>query len=221
MMENNIGASGLYTAILLLLIASALPVVSGCAAGAATGALGNAGTAVNNGLTLASSTAQTVSSPSVFQRLSTSTKVPFISPAALYDDSPVLEADVVWDQCKFHTPDPVFFVPAPDQKLYFAGRLGPNRNFQSMVYKNILAFGFGTGTVQLNTWPLQLASLAQMPQLYLDHRLTLPSTAKLPKDEQREMVETYMEQAQRIQAVVSRLERNYVPRRVCPPYHQH
>src|SRR5262249_46210255 len=139
-----------------LFSAVALCTTSGCFAAAAPGA-------AQGGEALASGASEAVPTPSTFQYLTRSTKVLFLSPAALYDDSPMIESIVIQEQCHAKSPDPVFFVPRQDDShWHFAGRLDPGDDFRALEYRNWLMLGLAKGNVQFNTWPVELVSLADM-----------------------------------------------------------
>ncbi|MBF6569857.1 MAG: hypothetical protein IVW54_13385 [Candidatus Binataceae bacterium] len=161
-----------------------------------------------------------ISKPSMFDYTSRSTKIAFISPAALLNQNRFLEADViVREQCRFRTPDPLFFVPDEERspQWVFAGRLDRYGDFQALEYRSMLTLGLAKGTTQLNSWPVELVSLADMPQVFLEQRLELTAKSKLPPDDAKEMVENYMRQAQQIEEVVARLEKSYNPQIECLP----
>jgi hypothetical protein len=156
----------------------------------------------------------------MFDYTSRSTKIAFMSPAALLNQNPFLEANViVREQCRFRTPDPLFFVPneGSNPNWVFAGRLDQNNYFQALEYRSLFTLGLTKGTTQVNSWPIELVSLADMPHVFLEQRLELTAKSKLPPDDAREMVETYMQQAQQIEQVVARLEKSYNPHTECLP----
>jgi hypothetical protein len=190
---------------------AAILLLSGCAAlGLASGS-----NPVSTGGATAVSDA--VSNPSVFDYTTGSTKIAFLSPAALLADNPQMSAYVIREQCYFRTPDPLFFVPDADRQTTwkFAGRLNADRHFQALEYRSILTLGLTDGNSQLNTWPLELVSLADMPQVFLNERLGLPAQAKLSKDDQKELLQSYFQQSRQIQQVVTRLEAGYDPAAEC------
>lgn len=82
----------------------------------------------------------------------------------------------------------------------------------------MLTLGLSEGNVQLNTWPLELISLSDMPEAFLQQRLPLLAQAKLDAGDQKEMVEDNLRKAQQIRDVVERLQRQYDPAR-CVPHH--
>jgi hypothetical protein len=148
-----------------------------------------------------------------------STEVAFISPAALLTEHSRIEDSVRHAQCYFKTPDPVFFVPDEDKQTNwtFAGRLDSDRYLEALEYRSLLTLGLLDGNIQLNTWPVELVSLADMPQTYLEHRLPLIAEAKLSPNDSQELVQGYLADSQRIQSVVSRLEATYNPDLQCKP----
>jgi hypothetical protein len=191
--------------------AMALALCTGCAAPLAasggsasateTAARGGAGGAVSG----------TVRNPSIFDITARSTKIAFLSPAALLSNNPSITGHIIGEQCRFDTPDPLFFVPDEDKQIGWtlAGRLDDKPYFQTAEYRSILTLGLKSGPLQVNTWPLQLASLADMPHLFLDQRLEAVGRAELNPSDQRELVQEYMQQEHRIQNVVMNLMNSY------------
>jgi hypothetical protein len=179
---------------------------SGCAALASTAA--NSGTTVTS-----TATTDMISSPSSADYTADSTKIEFLAPAALLAENSWLEGGVIGAQCYFKTADPLFFVPADDQSTWrFAGRLNAENQFQALEYRNILTLGLGSGDVQLNSWPVQLVSLSDMPVVYLRQRMALLKDNKLPASDQQELAQEYVRQSSTISKVVTRLESDYNPR---------
>jgi hypothetical protein len=195
--------------------------LSGCAAPFLAGA----GTSSSSTTSSAASTgvSDVVTKPSIFDYTARSTRIPFMSPAALIADNPEMEAVIVRAQCKAGTPDPLFMVPDERQQPAwdFAGRLDQRRYFQALEYRSILTLGLVPGTVQLNTWPVELVSLSDMPQVFLEQRLAMFSNVKIPADDLREIVENDLEQQARIQKVVSRLESVFTTSADCTPFTTH
>jgi len=193
-------------------MAAALMAVSigcGCAALAGTAAT-STGTAVS------SAASDVVTSPSALDFVGHSTKVAFLSPAALLAHNSWTEGYVIGEQCYFKTPDPLFFVPNESQPTWdFAGRLDPSNHFEALEYKSLLTLGMGSGNVQLNSWPVRLVSLADMPSAYLSDRITLLNQTKLSAADQQELTQEYMQRSNDIAAVVQRLEADYSPSE-CP-----
>ena len=139
-----------------------------------------------------------------------------MSPAALLTEHSRIEESIIHEQCYFKTPDPLFFVAAGQQGTWsFAGRLDPDRHFRALEYRSILTLGLMDSNSQLNTWPLELVSLADMPQAFLAERLPTVAQAKLPSNDGEELVQNYLEQAQHIQGVVARLETRFNPAVEC------
>jgi len=194
----------------------AFTLCSGCAAplaansgssAAESAAAKGAGGAVSN----------TVSSPSIFDITARSTKIAFLSPAALLSDNSDIASQIVREQCRFDTPDPVFFVPDQSKQLgwTFAGRLDGKPYFQAAEYRSIFTLGLKSGPLQVNTWPLQLTSLADMPDLFLEQRLAAVGSAELNPSDQRELLQEYMQQEHRIQHVVTPLMNSYSHQSEC------
>jgi len=197
-----------------LLVTAAVCLCCGCAALlASSGSAPSAATATESG-----AASGAISNPSMFDYTAGSTKVEFLSPAAFLPDNQWIEARVVHAQCYFKTPDPVFFAPNWNATRWtYAGRLN-KQGFQSLEYKSVLTLGLGDDNVQLNTWPLQLVSLSDMPEAFLQQRLPLLAQAKLDAADQKEMAEDDFRKAQQIRDVVDRLQRQYDPER-CIPRH--
>lgn len=198
-----------YATVLTIACAAA---ISGCAAGAA--GLSSLGSN-NSSASPAASSAQTVQKASVTQYVARSTKIMFLSPQALLFNSPITRSFIVSEQCRFHTPDPVFMVPAYDQPWDFAGRLDKAPHLQALQFKSWLTLGLGGGSEQLNTWPVQLVALGQMPEAYVGGNLTALSKAKLPSGDETEAVQTVLARASKIEQIVSQLEYDYSPEIEC------
>jgi hypothetical protein len=176
------------------LASSALP---GSAAGSASGAAAN----------------DVVSNPSVLDITSSSTEVAYISPAALLTPQSGIENSIRHEQCYFKTPDPMFFVPDEGRKVNWtlAGKLDADRHFHTDEYRSLLTLGLVPGSEQVNSWPVELVSLADMPQVFLDQRLPILAQAKLPDLDAHQLAQQYVEQAQRIQQIVQHLEVSFDP----------
>jgi hypothetical protein len=143
-----------------------------------------------------------VSNPSIFDITARSTKIAFISPAAFLTSNSAIADEVVREQCRFKTPDPLFFVPDESKQINWTlvGRLGEDPYFQALEYRSIFTLGLKSGDVQLNTWPLQIASLADMPHLFLEHRLETLGEADLGPGNNRELTQEYFQQERRIES---------------------
>ncbi len=159
----------------------------------------------------------TVRNPSIFDVTARSTKIAFLSPAALLSDNPSIRSEIVREQCRFDTPDPVFFTPDESRQVSwaFAGRLDDQPYFQAAEYRSIFTLGLKSGPLQVNTWPLQLTSLADMPHLFLEQRLDAVGRAQLNSSDQRELVQEYLQQDHRIQHVVMYLIDSYNSQAQC------
>lgn len=161
-------------------------------------------------------TSNAVSNPSSLDYISHSTRVAFLSPAALLVHNSWTEGYVIGEQCYFKTPDPIFFVPEEDQPTWdFTGRLDAAHHFEALEYKSILTLGLGSGNVQLNSWPVKLVSLADMPSAYLSDRMALLDKTKLPAAAQQELAQEFLRRSNEIAHVVNRLESDYSPTE-CP-----
>jgi len=191
--------------------------LAGCAAlpflGGSTGGASNGGTGASaaNMSTVASS----VPNPSIFDYAGRDIKVPYVSPAALLDDSLTLEANILEQQCRFRTPDPLFLVPVSSSAMMFDGRLNEERTFQVLSYKTMLLLGLSPGSQQLTRWPVRLAALAEMPRLFLEERLNLAANAKLDLAQQQALAKEFIDDSKKIQATVERLEKTFNPLRQC------
>jgi hypothetical protein len=160
-----------------------------------------------------------VRNPSIFDITARSTKVAFLSPAALLSNNSAIQSEVVREQCRFDTPDPIFFVSDESKQVgwTFAGRIDNKPYFQAAEYRSLFTLGLKSGPLQVNTWPLQLTSLADMPHLFLEQRLDALGRAQLNPSDQRELVQEYMQQEHRIQYVVTYLMNSYNPQSECQP----
>lgn len=205
-----------------------LALCSGCAALFASGGDGSG----VSGHVPSGAVSSAVSNPSIFDITTRSTKIAFLSPAAFLTSNSAIAAEVVREQCRFQTPDPLFFVPDESKQINWTlvGRLGDDPYFQALEYRSIFTLGLVSGDVQLNTWPLQLASLADMPHLFLEQRLdTLGETDLGPGDNReltqeylqrergidRELTQEYLRQEHRIENVVMGLMNSYNPETEC------
>ncbi len=186
-----------------------------CGCGATS--LGAAGTASGGAAGLAS-LPTIIPNTSIFSFVGLSkTKVAFMGPSALLTDSWQPQEEIINEQCTFHTADPMFLAPTDvAQKGWaFAGRLNPDdHHFQANEYKSVLTLGL-YGSQQLNTWPVSLIMLSDFPRAYLEPRLAMVAGAKLDAATQKELVQQYLGNADRINNVVQRLERTYDQREEC------
>ena len=191
-------------------------VLTGCAApllGALTGGGGSTpppvATASAGGLTV------TVPPTSVLDEAEPSTKVGLISPAALLAENGQLDVTIIDEQCKFHTPDPPFLIPsdvAAQKGWVFTGRLDDEdhlREVQAMEYRSL--FGWGWPKQQLNSWPLAMTTLSDLPEAYLEQRLTMLANAKLDKPQQDNLAQSYIDDSKTMGETVARLEKSYNP----------
>lgn len=188
--------------------------LAGCAAPLLGALTGSSNSSPAPATATAGTVSVTIPPSSVFDEAEPSTKLALMSPAALLEESGQLDLAVVNEQCKFKSPDPPFLVPSEGaQKGWvFAGRLnddGVLREMQAMEYRSF--FGWGWPKQQLNSWPLGMTTLSEMPEAYLDERLTVLASAKLEKSQQDSMAQQYIEDSKRIRDRVSRLEKTYDP----------
>jgi hypothetical protein len=190
---------------------AAVGLCAGCAGPLA--ASGGSASTINSAAEAGASgtVSDSVSNPSLFDITVRSIKVAYLSPAALLSDNPTIANEIVREQCRFETPDPMFFVPDESKQTNwaFVGRLDQKPYFEAAEYRSILTLGLKSGTLQVNTWPLQLSSLADMPHLFLEQRLYAVGKAELNPADQRELVQEYMRQERRINNVVLGLMNSY------------
>ena len=202
-----------------LLVAISAVALAGCAApllGALTGS--PSGSSPAPATATAGAVSITIPPSSIFDEAEPSTKMALMSPAALLEENGQLDLAIMNEQCKFRSPDPPFLVPseAAQKGWIFAGRLnddGKLREMESMEYRSF--FGFGWPKQQLNSWPLGMTTLSEMPESYLDERLTVLTNAKLAKEEQDGLAQRYIDDSRKIQARVARLEKTYNPEVQC------
>jgi hypothetical protein len=191
--------------------------VTGCALLGMLGGASSSGPSSSSQGAAAGGTA--IPPPSIFDQVEKSTPVGLMAPAALLDDNPRLESDIVNAQCKFRTADPPFFVPkggSDNANWDFVGRLNDRvdgdhevREMDAMEYRSF--FGFGWPKQQLNTWPVDMVTLSEMPKIYLDQRLAMMSKVKLDAAQEKELASRYIDDSQKIQDTVRRLESTYNP----------
>ena len=168
--------------------------------------------------------AATESVPSIIDEVETSTRLAVFSPAALLDGSAWLDATVVDSQCRLHTPDPPFLVPTTiaNKSWTFNGRINEGKRSEGEVgdaealeYRSW--FGFGWPKQQLNTWPVSMATLSEMPKEYLDDRLTMLSdhSYQVNKAQTDALTKEYIDDSHKIQERVSILVSSFDPSK-CP-----
>ena len=167
-----------------------------------------------------------VVAPSIFDEMETSTKVAIFSPAALLEGNPRLEMTIVQSQCKFHTADPPFLVPTltANKGWTFNGRVnqgtvegGGDHEAEAMEWRSWL--GFGWPKQQINSWPLSMVTLSDMPRMYLDDRLEMLSqnNYKLNQRQQDALTQQFIEDSQKIHDVTHRLVSTFNPDTQCAP----
>jgi hypothetical protein len=207
----------------ILLPVLSLFVLGGCAA---LGALvpGSSGSSTTSAAAPAAGAA-TASVPSIIDEVETSTKLAMFSPAALIDSNAWLDATIVDSQCRFHTADPPFLVPTTtaNKNWTFNGRINEGKrsegdvgDAEALEYRSW--FGFGWPKQQLNTWPVSMATLSEMPKEYLDDRLTMLSdhTFQVNKAQTDLLTKDYIEDSHKIQDRVSILVSSFDLSK-CPP----
>jgi hypothetical protein len=193
--------------------------LAGCAA-PLVGAASGAGSAAASSAGMAATSLGTNLTPApIFDEVEGSTKVGLVGPAAFLNENGELDATIIIEQCRFHTPDPPFLVPenASTQKGWvFAGRLNGDdkvREMQAMEYRSF--WGWGWPKQQTGTWPLGMTTLSEMPNAYLEQRLATIGGTKLEKAQQDSLAQRYISDSQKIEEVVGRLERTYNPEAQC------
>jgi hypothetical protein len=186
-------------------------VLAGCAA---LGALlpGSSSSSASTSAAAPASGAAVASVPSIVDEVESSTRLAVFSPSALLDSNPWLDATIVDSQCRFHTADPPFLVPttAANKTWNFNGRINEGKttdgtvgDAQALEYRSW--FGFGWPKQQLNTWPVSMATLSEMPKEYLDDRLTMLSdhTYQVNKVATDALTKEYIADSHKIQDRVS------------------
>ena len=187
------------------------------------GSSGSAGSETPAAATPATGTAA-VANPSVFDEIEVSTRLAVFSPDALLDGNGALDATVVNSQCRFRTADPPFLVPTTvaNKTWVFTGRLNERQkddtyfgDAQALEYRSW--FGFGWPKEQLNSWPLSMVTLSQMPQAYLEDRLPMLSDPILKdnKAQSEQLLKEYIDNSHQIQSRVEILVSSYDPGK-CP-----
>ena len=179
---------------------------------------GGSASANPNGVTLVASAA-TASVPSFMDELEPSTRLAVFFPAALLNQNMSLERTVQVSQCRFGTADPPFLVRNMnvDKTWTFNGRIeeAPSKNDEPASSAEALEyrswFGWGSPKQQLNTWPVALVSLSQMPEQYLQDRMTMLSDhqQQIDKTQLGELTRHYIENSRNIQARVQLLASSF------------
>ncbi len=207
-----------------LLPVFSLFVLGGCAAlGALMPTSGSSSSTAATAAAPAAGTA-TVSMPSITDEVEPSTKLAMFSPVALLDGNGALDATIVDSQCRFRSADPPFLVPTSvaNKTWVFTGRINEGKaddsyigDAQALEYRSW--FGFGWPKQQLNSWPVSMVTLSEMPQAYLDDRLPMLSDQVLKdnKEQSDMMLRDYFENARAIQTRVQILVSAYDPGK-CP-----
>jgi len=195
--------------------------LSGCAALAGLIPGGSSGSPTS---AVPAAGAATTSVPSIIDEVETSTKLAMFSPAALLDGSAVLDATRVDSQCRFRSADPPFLVPTTtaNKNWTFNGRVNEGksdhpvgRDAQVLEYRSW--FGFGWPKQQLNTWPVSMMTLSEMPKEYLDDRLAMLSdhTYQVNKTQTDALTKDYIDDSRKIQERVQILVSSFNPDK-CP-----
>jgi hypothetical protein len=206
----------------ILLPGLSLFVLGGCTALAGLFSGGSSG---SSSAAAPAAGAATASVPSIIDEVETSTKLAMFSPAALIDRNAWIDATIVDSQCRFHTADPPFLVPttAANKNWTFNGRINEGKDSdgtvgdaQALEYRSW--FGFGWPKQQLNTWPVSMATLSEMPKEYLDDRLTMLSdhSYQVNKAQTDALTKDYIEDSHKIQDRVSILVSSFDLSK-CPP----
>jgi hypothetical protein len=213
-----------FLTILLPLCCSFL--LAGCAALGGLFPSGGGGSA-SPGATAAAPVggAATASVPSFMDELEPSTRLAIFSPAALLDGNIALERTVLASQCRFRTADPPILVPTANANKTWAfnGRIEeaksksdePALDAEALEYRSW--FGLGSPKQQLNTWPLAMVTLSEMPEQYLEDRIAMLSDHQQQMDKAQMIALThhYIENSQNLQARVQLLVGSFDPSK-CP-----
>jgi hypothetical protein len=194
-------------------------ILCGCAApllSALTG--GSSASSSTTPVNAAASLSSNMTPPSMFDQVEESTRVALVNPTAFLNETGRLDLAVIHAQCKFHTPDPPFLVPSEiaQKGWVFNGRLndsGHFREMQALEYRSF--FGLGWPKQQINTWPVSMTTLSELPNWYLDQRMTMLAGAKLEKKEQDTLTRKYVSNSQKIEEAVARLMKTYNPEVQC------
>src|SRR5579871_2360169 len=208
-----------------VLVSASLFFLMGCAALAGLFSSGGGSASSNSNAVTPVASAATASVPSFMDELEPSTRLVVFSPAALLNQNMSLERTIQVSQCRFGTADPPFLVPNMnvDKNWTFNGRIEevhskgdePASSAEALEYRSW--FGLGSPKQQLNTWPVALVSLSQMPEQYLQDRITMLSDhqQQIDKTQVGELTRHYIENSRNIQARVELLVSSFDPNR-CP-----
>ena len=164
--------------------------------------------------------------PSIVDEMETSTKLAIFAPAALLDSNPRLEQTIIESQCKFHTADPPFLAPTltANKGWTFNGRVnqgkvedGGEQEAEALEWRSW--FGFGWPKQQINSWPLSMVTLSDMPRMYLDDRLQMlgQNNYKLNQRQQDALTQQFIADSQKIREVTHRLVSTFNPDTQCAP----
>jgi hypothetical protein len=203
-----------------LMMLASIFALSGCAAPLLMSLLGGSSSASPAATAAPATLVGNPTPPSIFDELERSTRVGLVGPAAFLSENVQLDVSVINEQCRFSTPDPPFLVPtdlAAQKGWVFLGRLNSEdqlRAMQTLAYRSF--FGWGWTKQQTNTWPLDMTTLSEMPNAYLEPRLAMIAGAKLDKAQQDQLAHEYIDDSQKIGEVVGRLQSGYNPLRQCP-----
>ncbi len=194
--------------------------VTGCAALAGLLPGGNSG---GSSAPAASAAAAPAPATSIFDEVELSSQLQVVAPSAFLGETGWLDQQIVAEQCKYGTPDPPFMVPTVDaQKGWsFIGRMnehkdGETQEMQALEYRSF--WGFGWPKQQLNSWPVSVVTLSQMPKAYMQQRMELINNSRLNQDQIDELGKEYIADAGTIGDRVKRLESTYNPDSECPSH---
>ena len=199
--------------------------ITGCAALAGLFSSGSSSSSASSSAAPATGAA-VASVPSIIDEVETSTRIGVLSPPALLDGSVPIEQSVIASQCRFHTADPPFLVPTitANKNWTFTGRIneasdddsGAGREGQALEYRSW--FGFGWPKQQLNSWPLSMYTLSEMPRVYLEDRIGMLAdhVYQMNPKQSDELTKNYIEDSQKIQSRVQILVSAFDPAKCAP-----
>lgn len=197
--------------------------LTGCAALA--GLFGGGSSSSPGSVAAPAAGAATVSVPSIIDEVEASTRVGVLSPPALLDGSVPIDESIVASQCRFHTADPPFLVPtsAANKTWTFTGRINEAKpddvaepEGEALEYRSW--FGFGASKQQLNSWPLSMYTLSEMPRVYLEDRIGMLSdhAIKINQQQADALTKQYIDDSQKIQDRVQLLVSTFDPSKCGP-----
>ena len=210
--------------VLKFLIAGfSLLAITGCAALAGLFSGGSSGSAASAAAPAVG--AATASVPSIIDEVEASTRIGVLSPSALPAGSVPIDESIIASQCRFHVADPPFLVPtsAANKSWTFTGRINEakpddtaEREGEALEYRSW--FGFGASKQQLNSWPLSMYTLSEMPRVYLEQRIGMLSdhAIKINQQQADALTKQYIEDSQKIQSRVQLLVSTFDPAKCVP-----